>query len=64
MCLPKENGGLGFRDVSLLNEAMLVKQSWRVIVVPDSLVSHILKARYFKKDSFIQAKLGKILSFF
>lgn len=35
----KSEGGLGFRQIRNLNEAMLVKQGWRLFTTHDSLVS-------------------------
>ncbi|XP_043687688.1 uncharacterized protein LOC122638901 [Telopea speciosissima] len=33
LCLSKENGGLGFRDPSLLNSAFLSKAAWRLCIM-------------------------------
>jgi hypothetical protein len=35
--LPKEEGGLGFRDLHSFSLAMLARQSWHLIQSPDSL---------------------------
>jgi len=59
----KSAGGLGFRDLTLFNKALLAKQCWRIIQFPDSLSSLILKAKYFPKSSFLDAELGKTPSF-
>lgn len=39
----KMQGGLGFRSYESLNEAMLMKQLWRLLTEPDSLTGQILK---------------------
>lgn len=31
VCLPKENGGLGIKDISMLNSAFLAKWLWHLI---------------------------------
>ena len=52
MCWPKETGGLGFRDLQSFNLAMLAKQGWRLIQNEDSLVSRILRAKYYSNGDF------------
>ena len=37
----KGRGGLGFRDLEILNLALLAKQIWRVITNPNLLVSKV-----------------------
>lgn len=44
LCKPKKSGGLGFRDFSCFNDAMLAKQCWRLIKNPDSLAGRVLRA--------------------
>ncbi|KAK3218418.1 hypothetical protein Dsin_012388 [Dipteronia sinensis] len=56
-CIPKINGGLGFKDLAVFNQALLAKQAWRLAVGSESLAFRLLKAKYFRKDDFLWAKL-------
>ncbi|KAL9664580.1 hypothetical protein QQ045_019985 [Rhodiola kirilowii] len=53
-----EQGGLGFKDLKLLNKAFLGKQVWRIIHRPELLVSKLLKARYFHDCHVLDASIG------
>jgi hypothetical protein len=44
---PKNFGRVGFRDLKLLNQAMLARQCWKIINNPDSLCGRILKSIYY-----------------
>ena len=63
MCLPKDKGGLGFRDLKSFNLALLVKQGRRLQTNSSSLFSQVYKAKYFPKGEFADAKIGKNASF-
>jgi hypothetical protein len=39
MCVAKRNGGLGFQNFAVFNQALLAKQSWRMITNPSLLCS-------------------------
>ncbi|KAM1778355.1 hypothetical protein ACFX12_039860 [Malus domestica] len=56
--LPKDLGGLGFRNFSEFNDALLAKQCWRLISDPTSLWARVVKARYFLNCSFWDATKG------
>ena len=58
MCLPKDEGGLGFRDLKAFNLALLVKQGWRLLTNTTSLVHRVFKARDFPESDFLLAELG------
>ena len=60
---PKQEGGLGFRDVEAFNIAMLGKQLWRIITRGDSLLGRIYKSKYFRKGDPLLAPLGSRPSF-
>jgi hypothetical protein len=59
----KSAGGLGFRVLTMFNKALLAKRCWRLIQYPHSLISQIIKAKYYLNSSFFASKLGKRPSF-
>lgn len=54
----KTNGGMGFKDLTAFNLAMLGKQAWKFMTEPHTLASRIFKARYFPNNTFLTASLG------
>lgn len=58
MCLSKNKGGMGFCDMEVFNLTLLARQGWRLINDNNSLLSRMLKARYFPRSDFIGAKIG------
>ncbi|GJZ74583.1 reverse transcriptase [Tanacetum coccineum] len=56
MCILKFQGGLGFQHLGLFNRSLLAKQVWSLITSPTTLAARILKARYFPRSSFFDAK--------
>jgi ribonuclease HI len=54
----KERGGLGFRDLTTFNKALLAKQVWRILKNPESLVARIMKAKYFPHTSIMETAIG------
>ncbi|XP_021725132.1 uncharacterized protein LOC110692446 [Chenopodium quinoa] len=55
---PKSMGSLGFRDLKVFNQALLAKQMWTLYNNPNPLLHAILKARYFKNSSILEAYRG------
>jgi hypothetical protein len=56
MCVPKRKGGMGFKDIHVVNLAMLAKQSWHLISNPNSLCARVLKAKYYPNFCLLKAR--------
>ncbi|XP_050222602.1 uncharacterized protein LOC126672691 [Mercurialis annua] len=56
MTKSKWEGGLDFKDFTFFNQALLAKQGWRILNNKDSLLSQVLKGRYFCNKSIWEAK--------
>ena len=63
VCIPLEDGGLGFRDFKEFNIALLAKQLWRILRYPNSLLSRVLKGRYFRYSNIMESKPANSPSF-
>jgi hypothetical protein len=59
MCVPKKQGGMGFRDLHCFNLSMLAKQVWRLISEPYSLCATVLRAKYYPSGDILNCKLKK-----
>jgi hypothetical protein len=55
MRLSKNQGGMGFRDLRVFNKALLAKKIWRLLTNPNSLAARIYKAKYYHRDSAMEA---------
>lgn len=64
MCLPKERGGVNFRDLEGFNKALLAKQARRVLCNPNLLVSRVLASRYLPLSNLLKAIQDSKGSFF
>ena len=53
ICIPKERGGMDFRDVHSFNLAMLAKQFQRLIENFGSLCARVLRARYYPNGDIL-----------
>lgn len=63
LCVRKEDGGLGFRDLKAFNLALLGKQGWKFVSDRDALVTRLFKAKYFPRGDFLTAAVGHNPSF-
>ncbi|KAL0409544.1 UNVERIFIED_CONTAM: putative mitochondrial protein [Sesamum radiatum] len=58
LCISKNEGGLGFRKLDAFNRAPLAKQLWRTIHNPTSLLSCLLKYKYYLSSDVLSAGAG------
>jgi hypothetical protein len=58
MGLAKVNGGLGYRDFGSFNKALLAKQGWKLWQQPNSFLSKIMEAKYYRGGQFLDSNLG------
>ena len=56
MCRPKSLGGMGFRELQKLNDAMLGKQVWCLLQNQDSLFFNFFKTKFFPHGTIFDAK--------
>lgn len=59
LCTPKASGGMGFRDLTAFNLALLAKQGWQLQQNSNSLFYRVFKSKYFIDTSFVNAQKGR-----
>ncbi|KAG5531062.1 hypothetical protein RHGRI_025876 [Rhododendron griersonianum] len=56
LCLSNSDGGLGVKDLQLFNQALLAKQSWRILDQPTCLFSSFFLSKYCNSTPFLESK--------
>lgn len=54
----KLEGGWGFREFASFNDALLVKQAWRLLCNPNEMWGKQLKGLYFHNGNLLHVKKG------
>lgn len=62
MVRSKSHGSLGFRDMKLFNQALLARQAWRLVQVPDSLCAQVMKAKYYPNGNLLDTAFPTTIS--
>lgn len=56
--MPKDMGGMDFRDLTDFNTAMLTKITWRLQNENESIWSRIMNGLYYPRGGLVNAKKG------
>nr|ABD28421.1 RNA-directed DNA polymerase, related [Medicago truncatula] len=48
-------GGMGFKGLKAFNMAMVGKRIWKLVSTPESIITHLLKVKYFPQGDYFGA---------
>jgi hypothetical protein len=51
ICTPKNEGGLGIRNLQAMNQALILMAAWRIADQPNCFLHSVLKSKYFPDSS-------------
>jgi hypothetical protein len=51
ICAPKNEGGLGIRNIQAMNQTLILMAAWRIAEAPNDLLHAVLKSKYFHDSS-------------
>lgn len=55
VCIPRDQGGLGVTNTHIMNDCLLVKWIWKIMLEPDDLWFKLLKTKYMTRGGFFQS---------
>jgi hypothetical protein len=61
LSIPKNQGGMGFRDMHIFNIALQRKQVWRLLTNPNSLCDQLLLGRYCHNKNLMDAPVPRTM---
>jgi hypothetical protein len=51
ICSPKNEGGLGIRNLQAINHGLILMAAWRIADQPNDFLHAVLKSKYFLVSS-------------
>ena len=59
LSISKSVGGLGFKDLNMMNKALWAKQSWRLLMELESLWARVIKGMYYHDKDVLEVVKGE-----
>jgi hypothetical protein len=64
ICQTKKNGGLGIKDLYIVNRSLLIQAVWNIVTNKNPFLTFVLKAKYYHNTSFWTANTTSPRSIF